>query len=118
MFAVVSQKPAPRRALKRLLDRIRSQRNQWIDHSSRSSAADSPTVIRDQIPERDMTIETGSLISGGKDEWTSTEPQEANGSPPGNQWLSSAVRTIYININKTINIPLTVKKKVQMFITR
>ncbi|CAI5692647.1 unnamed protein product [Oreochromis niloticus] len=83
--AVVSQKPAPRRALKRLLDRIRSQRNQWIDHSSRSSAADSPTVIRDQIPERDMTIETGSLISGGKDEWTSTEPQEANGSPPASE---------------------------------
>ncbi|XP_043975927.1 uncharacterized protein cep295 isoform X2 [Gambusia affinis] len=48
-----------RQALRRLLDRIRSQRTDWI--SSRVPAADSPSVDTEQIPERDMSIETGSL---------------------------------------------------------
>ncbi|XP_070826236.1 uncharacterized protein cep295 [Chaetodon trifascialis] len=60
---VEPSRPAPRRALKKLLDRIRSQRNQWTDHSSRVPAASSPTVISDQVPERDSTIDTGSLTS-------------------------------------------------------
>ncbi|XP_058489850.1 uncharacterized protein cep295 isoform X2 [Solea solea] len=56
-------KPAPRRALRKLLDRIRSQRNQYNEHSSHVPAADSQTVVNDQIPERDTTIETGSLTN-------------------------------------------------------
>ncbi|XP_026226538.1 centrosomal protein of 295 kDa isoform X2 [Anabas testudineus] len=60
-------KPAPRRALKKLLDRIRSQRSQWTDHSSQVPAADSLTAITDQIPEHDTTIDTGSLTSEEKD---------------------------------------------------
>ncbi|KAG7459173.1 hypothetical protein JOB18_000196 [Solea senegalensis] len=56
-------KPAPRRALRKLLDRIRSQRNQYNEHSSHVAAADSQTVVNDQIPERDTTIETGSLTN-------------------------------------------------------
>nr|XP_033486685.1 uncharacterized protein cep295 isoform X2 [Epinephelus lanceolatus] len=59
--------PGPRKALKKLLDRIRSQRNQWIDHSSRVPAAESPTANVDQIPEHDTTIDTGSLTSEEKD---------------------------------------------------
>uniref|UniRef100_A0A3P8TQB8 Uncharacterized protein n=1 Tax=Amphiprion percula TaxID=161767 RepID=A0A3P8TQB8_AMPPE len=62
----VPSRPAPRRALKKLLDRIRNQRNQWTN-SSRDPAADSPTVISDQIPERDTSIETGSLTAEEKD---------------------------------------------------
>ncbi|XP_031719464.1 uncharacterized protein cep295 isoform X2 [Anarrhichthys ocellatus] len=61
-----SSKPAPRRALKKLLDRIRSQTNQWTDHDSRGPSADSPTAVTDQIPERDTTIDTGSLSSEEK----------------------------------------------------
>lgn len=55
-----SSKPrnVPRRALKKLLDRIRSQRTQF-DHSHRVPAAD-------QIPERDTTIDSGSLCSEDK----------------------------------------------------
>ncbi|XP_051813514.1 centrosomal protein of 295 kDa isoform X2 [Acanthochromis polyacanthus] len=70
-------RPAPRRALKKLLDRIRNQRNQWTS-SSRVPAADSPTVISDQIPERDTSIETGSLTAEEKDK--PSEPREL--SPP------------------------------------
>ncbi|XP_034556597.1 centrosomal protein of 295 kDa isoform X2 [Notolabrus celidotus] len=62
----VPSKPAPRRALKKLLDRIRSQRNQWVDQNSCVPAADPPAVITDQIPERDTTIDTGSLTSEEK----------------------------------------------------
>ncbi|XP_023266066.1 centrosomal protein of 295 kDa-like [Seriola lalandi dorsalis] len=66
-FAQVEpSRPAPKRALKKLLDRIRSQRNQWTGHNSRVPAADPPTVFTDQIPERDTTIETGSLTSEDK----------------------------------------------------
>ncbi|XP_040902301.1 centrosomal protein of 295 kDa isoform X1 [Toxotes jaculatrix] len=75
-------KPAPRRALKKLLDRIRSQRNQWTEHNSHVPAADSPTVITDQIPERDTTIETGSLTSVEKDKPTPIELPEPAHSPP------------------------------------
>ncbi|XP_074534904.1 uncharacterized protein cep295 isoform X2 [Halichoeres trimaculatus] len=65
-----TSRPAPRRALRKLLDRIRSQRNQWTEQSSSVPAADSPPLITDQIPERDTTIDTGSLTS------------EEKGSPP------------------------------------
>ncbi|XP_027855198.1 uncharacterized protein cep295 isoform X4 [Xiphophorus couchianus] len=51
----------PRQALRKLLDRIRSQRTDWINGSSRVPAADSPSVDTELIPERDMSIETGSL---------------------------------------------------------
>ncbi|KAM4566337.1 uncharacterized protein cep295 isoform 2-T2 [Odontesthes bonariensis] len=64
---VEASRPAPRGALRKLLDRIRSQRNEWTNHSSRVPAADSPTVFTDQIPERDTSIETGSLLSEEKD---------------------------------------------------
>ncbi|XP_029301688.1 centrosomal protein of 295 kDa isoform X2 [Cottoperca gobio] len=74
-------KPAPRRALKKLLDRIRNQRNQWTDHSH-VPAADSPTAITDQIPERDTTIDTGSLTSEEKDNLPHTELPEPAHSPP------------------------------------
>ncbi|XP_026185651.1 centrosomal protein of 295 kDa isoform X1 [Mastacembelus armatus] len=60
-------RPAPRRALKKLLDRIRSQRNQLADHSSHVPAADSLTAVSDQIPEQDTSIDTGSLTSEMKD---------------------------------------------------
>ncbi|KAM9317908.1 uncharacterized protein cep295 isoform 2-T2 [Pholidichthys leucotaenia] len=66
---VEPSKPAPRQTLKKLLDRIRTQRDQWTQSSTAStvvSPAGSATVIRDQIPERDTTIETGSLTSEDK----------------------------------------------------
>ncbi|XP_008424913.1 uncharacterized protein cep295 isoform X2 [Poecilia reticulata] len=47
----------PRQALRKLLDRIRSQRTDWISGSSRVP----PSVDSELIPERDMSIETGSL---------------------------------------------------------
>ncbi|TDH15402.1 hypothetical protein EPR50_G00030590 [Perca flavescens] len=75
-------KPAPRRALKKLLDRIRSQRNQWTDHSRHAPAADSPTAITDQIPERDTTIDTGSLTGEEKDTLPPVELAEPGHSPP------------------------------------
>nr|XP_046245960.1 centrosomal protein of 295 kDa [Scatophagus argus] len=59
-------RPEPRRALKRLLDRIRSQRNQWTEHNRHDPVAESPSDISDQIPERDTTIDTGSLTSEEK----------------------------------------------------
>ncbi|MEQ2292009.1 hypothetical protein AMECASPLE_018766 [Ameca splendens] len=60
---VEALKPPPRRALRKLLDRIRSQRNDWINGSTRIPAEDSPTDFTDLIPERDTSIETGSLTS-------------------------------------------------------
>ncbi|XP_028276388.1 centrosomal protein of 295 kDa isoform X2 [Parambassis ranga] len=75
-------RPPPRRALKKLLDRIRSQRDQWPDHSCRVPVADSPTTITDQIPERDTSIETGSLMSEEKDKQTPTDLGEPAHSPP------------------------------------
>ncbi|GAA6223572.1 centrosomal protein of 295 kDa [Lates japonicus] len=78
---VEPSRPAPRRALKKLLDRIRSQRNHWSEHSSHVPAADSPTVINDQIPERDTSIETGSLTSEEKDKLGPKPPEPAH-SPP------------------------------------
>lgn len=55
--------PAPKHPLKKLLDRIRSQRNQWIEHET---AEDLPTVITDEIPEKDTTTDTGWLSSEHK----------------------------------------------------
>ncbi|CAB1453280.1 unnamed protein product [Pleuronectes platessa] len=79
---VEPSKPAPRRALTKLLDRIRGQRNQSTEHSSRVSPADSQTVMTDQIPERDTTIETGSLTSGEKDQPAPSELLQPVLSPP------------------------------------
>ncbi|XP_078103166.1 centrosomal protein 295 isoform X1 [Sander vitreus] len=79
---VEPSKAAPRRALKKLLDRIRSQRNQWTDHNSHVPAADSPTAVTDQIPERDTTIDTGSLTSEEKDTLPPVERPEPAPSPP------------------------------------
>ncbi|KAJ4936149.1 hypothetical protein JOQ06_017673 [Pogonophryne albipinna] len=73
---VEPSKPAPRRALRKLLDRIRNQRNHWTEQNSHVLAAEPPTPITDQIPERDTTIDTGSLSS---EETHSVEPAP---SPP------------------------------------
>lgn len=56
-------KPASKHPLKKLLDRVRSQRNQWTEHEA---AVDLPTVRTDEIPEKDTTIDTGSLTSEEK----------------------------------------------------
>ncbi|XP_069569106.1 uncharacterized protein cep295 [Brachyistius frenatus] len=77
----------PRRALKRLLDRIRNQRT---NHSSRVPAADSQTIFTDQIPERDTSIETGSLTSEERDKRTSAELREPAISPPGLETTQSS----------------------------
>ncbi|XP_044058281.1 centrosomal protein of 295 kDa isoform X2 [Siniperca chuatsi] len=79
---VEPSKPAPRRALKKLLDRIRSQRNQWTDQNSHEPAGDSPATITDQIPERDTTIDTGSLTSEEKDKLPPIELPESVHLPP------------------------------------
>ncbi|XP_041851766.1 centrosomal protein of 295 kDa isoform X3 [Melanotaenia boesemani] len=71
-----ASRPAPRRVLRKLLDRIRNQRNEWTNHSSHVPAADSPTVYTDQIPERETTIETGSLLSEEKDKRTPDKLRE------------------------------------------
>ncbi|KAM4590280.1 uncharacterized protein cep295 [Fundulus diaphanus] len=68
-----AMKPPPRRALTKLLDRIRSQRSDWINGASCVPAAASPTVFTDLIPERDTTIESGSL-SHEADKRTPTPP--------------------------------------------
>ncbi|KAM7412571.1 hypothetical protein PAMA_020110 [Pampus argenteus] len=74
---VEPSRPAPRRALRKLLDRIRNQRNQWTNHSNHNAAATSLTVITDQIPERDTTIDTGSLTSEERD-----VPEPTQSPPP------------------------------------
>ncbi|XP_008307131.2 centrosomal protein of 295 kDa isoform X4 [Cynoglossus semilaevis] len=63
---IEKNKHAPRHALRKLLDRIRNQRNQWTELSSPVSSADSPSTISDKIPERDTSIESGSLNSEEK----------------------------------------------------
>lgn len=61
--------------LKKFLDRVRSQRNQWIEHKA---AVDLQTVITDEIPEKDTTIDTGSLTS---EEKSSELPVELHKTP-------------------------------------
>uniref|UniRef100_A0A1A8JVF2 Uncharacterized protein n=1 Tax=Nothobranchius kuhntae TaxID=321403 RepID=A0A1A8JVF2_NOTKU len=80
---VEPSKPAPRRALRKLLDRIRSQRDEWINNGSQDSAADSPTISTEQIPDRDTTIESGSLPSEEKDKQTPFELRKSTIPPPG-----------------------------------
>ncbi|KAM6987529.1 uncharacterized protein cep295 [Tautogolabrus adspersus] len=77
----VTSKPAPRRALKKLLDRIRGQRNHWADQNSCISAANSPPANTDHIPERDTTIDTGSLTSEEKEHLPPAELPEPDSSP-------------------------------------
>ncbi|XP_073340063.1 uncharacterized protein cep295 isoform X3 [Pagrus major] len=79
---VEPSRPAPRRALKKLLDRIRTQRNHWAEGNSDVPAAHSPTGITDQIPERDTTIDTGSLTSEEKQQQPPIELSEPDRSPP------------------------------------
>nr|XP_020479192.1 centrosomal protein of 295 kDa isoform X2 [Monopterus albus] len=79
---VKPSKPAARRALKKLLDRIRSQRSQWTDHNSHVPAADSPAATSDLIPERDTTIDTGSLTSEERDRPPPTRLLQPARSPP------------------------------------
>ncbi|TNN01330.1 hypothetical protein fugu_010712 [Takifugu bimaculatus] len=54
--AVEQVKAPPQHPLKKLLDRIRSQKNQWLEPET---PAELPTVV----PERDTTMDTGSLTS-------------------------------------------------------
>nr|XP_033952631.1 centrosomal protein of 295 kDa isoform X3 [Pseudochaenichthys georgianus] len=86
---VEPSKPAPRQALRKLLDRIRNQRNHWTEQNSHVPAAEPPTPV----PERDTTIDTGSLSSEGTPslepapsppELKTAEPPAAAGAqPPG-----------------------------------
>lgn len=61
--------------LKKFLDRVRSQRNQWTE---REAVVDLPTVRTDEIPEKDTTIDTGSL---SREEMSSELPVEVHKSP-------------------------------------
>ncbi|KAK5905339.1 hypothetical protein CesoFtcFv8_006814 [Champsocephalus esox] len=90
---VEPSKPAPRQALRKLLDRIRNQRNHWTEQNSHVPAAEPPTSVPGQIPERDTTIDTGSLSGEGTPslepapsppELKTAEPPAAAGAqPPG-----------------------------------
>ncbi|XP_029923683.1 centrosomal protein of 295 kDa isoform X3 [Myripristis murdjan] len=73
---------APRRALKKLLDRIRSQREQQSGVSGRVPVAEPPITVTNEIPERDISIDTGSLISEERDAPQPTNPPEPSHSPP------------------------------------
>ncbi|KAF7651379.1 hypothetical protein LDENG_00111830 [Lucifuga dentata] len=76
-------RPAPRWALKKLLDRIRSQRNQWSSHGGLDTARVPPAVqLSDQIPERDTTIDTGSLASEEREKPSPAKLPEPPKSPP------------------------------------
>ncbi|XP_068174358.1 centrosomal protein of 295 kDa isoform X2 [Antennarius striatus] len=79
---VHSSRAAPRKTLKKLLERVRSQRNEWTEHSNQVSGADSPTAITNQIPEQDTTIDTGSLTSTEKDSQPTVEPPEPSHPTP------------------------------------
>uniref|UniRef100_A0A673B5W7 ALMS motif domain-containing protein n=2 Tax=Sphaeramia orbicularis TaxID=375764 RepID=A0A673B5W7_9TELE len=78
-----SVRPPPRRALKKLLDRIRSQRNQQTEHSHRFPGAVGPGIMTDQIPERDSTIDTGSLTSDERENPPPVRPD----SPPASETI-------------------------------
>lgn len=80
-FVVKPSKPAPKQALRKLLNRIRSQRNDWTE-PSHTSAAEPPAVLTDEIPERDTSIDTGSL--------TSVEKSKLFPSAPGKSARTSA----------------------------
>lgn len=61
--------------LKKFLDRVRSQRNQWTE---RGAVVDLPPVRTDEIPEKDTTIDTGSL---SREELSSELPLELHKTP-------------------------------------
>lgn len=71
---VKPSKPAPKQALRKLLNRIRSQRNDWTE-PSHASAAEPPAVLTDEIPERDTSIDTGSLTSVEKSKLFPSAPE-------------------------------------------
>ncbi|XP_075892081.1 centrosomal protein 295 isoform X3 [Nelusetta ayraudi] len=71
---VKPSKPAHKQALRKLLDRIRSQRNDWTE-PSHASAAEPPAVLTDEIPERDTSIDTGSLTSVEKSKLFPSAPE-------------------------------------------
>ncbi|XP_034024440.1 centrosomal protein of 295 kDa isoform X2 [Thalassophryne amazonica] len=60
-------RPRPQQTLKKLFDRIRSQRNQWSSDSTPVPEPEVESVIADHIPERDTTIDTGSLTNEERD---------------------------------------------------
>lgn len=49
--------------MRKLLDRIRSQRSQWLELETPAELA---ADVREEIPEKDTTIHTGSLSSEEK----------------------------------------------------
>ncbi|XP_013871349.1 uncharacterized protein cep295 isoform X2 [Austrofundulus limnaeus] len=97
-------RPPPRRALRKLLDRIRNQRSEWVSSSSRVS--DSPTVFTDQIPERDTSIESGSLQSDEKLKETPIEVPEPTIPSPGASELRNQAES---------SLPDVVVSKIQEF---
>ncbi|XP_042342950.1 centrosomal protein of 295 kDa [Plectropomus leopardus] len=105
---VEPSRPAPRRALKKLLDRIRSQRNQWTDRNSCIPAAESPTASTDLIPERDTTIDTGSLTSEEKDNLPPVKVPEPTHSPP-------AVETTEASTAGDPLLPVVLANRIQEF---
>ncbi|XP_053728049.1 centrosomal protein of 295 kDa isoform X2 [Synchiropus splendidus] len=54
-------RPAHRQALRKLLDRIRNQAHQTVPCASQSSLIPVDELPADQIPEKDTSIETGSI---------------------------------------------------------
>uniref|UniRef100_UPI003AAB0394 uncharacterized protein cep295 n=1 Tax=Centroberyx gerrardi TaxID=166262 RepID=UPI003AAB0394 len=106
-------RPAPRRALRKLLDRIRSQRDQRSLHSGRVPAADPPTAdpppaAADQIPERDTTIDTGSLTSEERDAPLPTALPEPR-SPPALETTEESI------VAGTLLLPDVLANRIQEF---
>uniref|UniRef100_A0A1A7YQM1 Uncharacterized protein n=1 Tax=Iconisemion striatum TaxID=60296 RepID=A0A1A7YQM1_9TELE len=100
---VEPSKPAPRRALRKLLDRIRSQRDEWINNGSRDSAADSPIIFTELIPDRDTTIESGSLPSEEKDKQAPIEVRDSTVPPPGLEPINPPDRLLPDHLVGTIH---------------
>lgn len=67
--SVEQENAPPKHPLKNLLDRIRSQRSQWLE-----TPAELPGVTTEELPEKDTTIHTGSLTSGEKSNVLPAEP--------------------------------------------
>ncbi|RVE65180.1 hypothetical protein OJAV_G00134060 [Oryzias javanicus] len=116
-------RPAPRQALKKLLDRIRNQRSEWMNHSSLPSADGSPAASRDLIPEQDCSIETGSLPSDEKNKPVLMDPhkpalpptaEEKTTEPP--EVFTSRVQDIEEEERRKKEEQLEQEKQQQMFL--
>ncbi|KAK2846576.1 hypothetical protein Q5P01_009575 [Channa striata] len=102
-------KTAPRRVLKKLLDRIRSQRSQWTEPSSLVPAAElSILSSTDQIPEWDTTIDTGSLTSEERDKQPTLEHLQ----PPHS---ASAQKTTEVPILADTPLPDVLANRIEEF---